>query len=87
VDKKADELSNKGFEYLLFYFANLHGGKSVEKLTFKERIQWSKDNVMNIYQTFINNIDLFFKEILPNLKEPFQFISIMFATIKYLNAT
>ena len=41
---------------------------------------------MNIYQTFIKDIDLFNEKIWPNLKEPFQFISIMFATIKCLNA-
>ena len=41
---------------------------------------------MNIYQTFIKDIDLFNEKIWPNLKEPFQFISIMLATIKCLKA-
>lgn len=83
ADKKERVLGKKGLEYLLFYFANLYGNNN---LTYEARIQWSKDNVMNIYQTFIKDIDLFNEKILPNLKEPFQFISIMFATIKCLNA-
>jgi hypothetical protein len=71
-------LNRKGFNYLLFYFANLYGNKN---LSYHERIEWSINNVLNIYEMFKNNKDKFNKEVLPNIKEPFQFIGIMFALV------
>jgi len=43
-------LSDEGLTYLLFYFANLVGKKD---LTYEERIQWTRDNIMNIYENYI----------------------------------
>jgi len=74
-------LSDEGLTYLLFYFANLVGKKD---LTYEERIQWTRDNIMNIYENYIQNKEIFINEFLINLKEPLQFISIMFAIVKYL---
>jgi len=39
---------------------------------------------MNIYENYIQNKEIFINEFLINLKEPLQFISIMFAIVKYL---
>jgi DNA-directed RNA polymerase, mitochondrial len=84
ADNKSNKpLDEKGFNYLLFYFSNLYGNKI---LNYNDRIQWSKDNVIIIYEMFINDINKFNSEVLPKLKESFQFISIMFATIRCLNS-
>jgi len=36
---------------------------------------------MNIYENYIQNKEIFINEFLINLKEPLQFISIMFAIV------
>lgn len=80
-DKENEPLSEKGFDYLLFYLANLYGKTN---LSYEDRIQWSKENVITLYDMFLNDTDKFDSEVLPKLKEPFQFISIMFATVRCL---
>ena len=82
-EKNNRALDSKGFNYLLIYFNNLYGNKN---LNYKDIIQWSKDNIINICDMFINDIDKFNREVLPNLKEPFQFVSIVFAAIRCLNS-
>jgi DNA-directed RNA polymerase len=82
TDKKIP-LTDKGFNYLLIYFANLAGQ---DKCTFDERIEWSKENFANIYEDFISNRIKFYNNYLINIKDKLQFISIMFAIVKVLNA-
>lgn len=51
-------------------------------LSYEDRIQWSKDNAIKFYYMFINDTEKFNSEVLSQLKEPFQFVSIMFAIIR-----
>lgn len=74
-------LNEKGLTYLLFYFATLAGKN---KLTFEDRIQWSRDNILTIYDFYIQNKEKFFVDYLENYKEPLQFMSIMFAIVNSL---
>jgi hypothetical protein len=78
-----DKLNKKGLNYLYFYFANLAGK---DKLGYEDKINWSKENIMDIYIKYITDKDKFLNEFLNNIKEPLQFISILFALINVINA-
>ena len=81
-DKNNESLSNEGYKYLLFYFANLAGQNH---LSYGERVNWSENNIMVLYKKYIEDKDIFNSNYLTTLKEPLQFLSIMFAIIKVIN--
>jgi DNA-directed RNA polymerase len=82
--EKKNILNEKGYRYLLFYFANLAGLKD----KYEDRIKWSEENIMNIYNKYIEDKDKFMDEMLNKnkVKEPFQYVSIMFALVKAMKA-
>lgn len=80
TNKSINENASK---YLYIYFANLAGQTN---LSFADRIAWSKNNIIDIFENYVNNKDTFNTKYLTSLKEPLQFISIMLAIIDYLNA-
>ena len=82
-DKNNESLSNEGYKYLLFYFANLAGHSN---LSYEERVNWSENNIMKLYKNYIEDKNKFNSNYLTTLKEPLQFLSIMFAIIKVIKA-
>jgi len=76
-------LTDKGLDFLLIYFANLAGQN---KTSFEERINWSKKNLTEIFEEYISDRKKFYIERLIKINDKLQFISIMFAIVKVMNA-
>lgn len=69
-------LTKKGLDCLYLYFASL-GGES--KSSENDKIKWSKEHASEYYLKYQLDPDQFFKDVTSKLKEPFQFMSILFA--------
>ena len=79
-ESEAQILNEEGFNYLKIYFTNLAGHS---KLSWREKLNWFENNIINIIHNYENNNDEFNKFV-TNLSEPFQFISIFLAIYSVL---
>lgn len=72
-------LTDDGLTYMKVYFSNLAGQ---DKHSWNEKLIWADSNLSDIYSKFlINKVDSLSK--ISELKEPFQFISILLALGQY----
>jgi len=80
-DKGDNEITNEGIDYMKIYLSNLG---NQDKESWNDKINWVNNNLATLYEQFIdysesnkdnNNFNLMLK----NLKEPFQFISMLHA--------
>ena len=78
-----EAINKSGLEYLKVYFANL-AGYSKDSWDFK--LKWTNKHILTIINLFNNNKEKFNIEYLNHSKEPFQFISILFALESYICA-
>jgi DNA-directed RNA polymerase len=84
-DKGDNEISNEGINYMKLYLSNL---ANQDKESWNAKIKWVNNNLATLYERFIDysegleNNSLnneIFNNMLINLKEPFQFISMLHA--------
>jgi DNA-directed RNA polymerase len=76
-------LTSEGFDYLRVYLANLAG---YSNLTWNQRLDWTDENISKIVIMYWNDWDKFYQVYLKDIKEPWQFISIMLAVLKALKS-
>ena len=83
TSSKIKPLNDEGFDCLKVYLANL-AGKS--KNTWNARIKWTNNNISDLVNNLICNDFKHYTDFIGNLKEPFQYISILFAMIEVLKS-
>jgi hypothetical protein len=82
-ENELNVLTQEGFDYLKVYLANLAGNSN---LTWNNRLNWTDENIYKLVMLYYNNWEEFYDVYLKELKEPWQFISIMLGVLKAIHS-